>query len=137
MQYGGVAALMMVGLWVYTVLDVLGTDDLLTRRLAKSVWLKLVMFLPLAGGIAWLITGRPDPSARAGAPGFRARQRMLGVEEFTQFVAGLQRASAGSRRASQSATQSWAKQREWGPAPLGGAATSWPTGSGTARRWTG
>lgn len=108
MHYGGaVAAVIMVGLWVYTVLDVLGADDLLTRRLAKPVWLGLALFLPLVGGIAWLLGGRPDPSARRREPGVRARRHMLDIEEFTQFVAGLQRASAGSRRAA----RSWADQR--------------------------
>ncbi|MGH8887956.1 MAG: PLD nuclease N-terminal domain-containing protein [Egibacteraceae bacterium] len=106
MQYGGtVAGLIMVGFWVYALTDVLGADDLLTRRLAKSAWLKLVMFLPLAGGITWLLIGRPAP--RSGEPDLRARRRMLDVEEFAQFVAGLQRASAGSKRAA----QSWADQR--------------------------
>ncbi|MGH8902952.1 MAG: PLD nuclease N-terminal domain-containing protein [Egibacteraceae bacterium] len=99
MGYGGaVAALIGVGLWMCAVRDVLGADDLLTRRLARSVWLKLVLFLPLVGGIAWLFTGRPETSMHFGKPGFRAHRRMLGVEEFAQFVAGLQRASAGSSR---------------------------------------
>lgn len=108
MEYGGaVAALGMVGLWVYTVLDVFGADDLLTRRLGKSEWLKLALFLPLVGGVVWLLVGRPGPSAHPGESSLRARSRMLDIQEFADFVAGLQRASAGSRRAA----QSWAEQR--------------------------
>lgn len=98
MEYGGLLAVLIgVGLWMCAVRDVLGADDLLTRRLAKSVWLELVLFLPFAGGIAWLLVGRPKRSAHFGEPCFRTR-RLLGTEEFSQFVAGLQRASAGSSR---------------------------------------
>jgi hypothetical protein len=108
MEYGGaVAALILVGLWVYTVLDVFGADDLLTRRLGKSEWLKLALFLPLVGGIVWLLVGRPGPSAHPGKPSLQAHSRRLDIEEFAQFVAGLQRASTGSRKTA----QSWAKQR--------------------------
>jgi hypothetical protein len=115
MQYGGpITALIVVGLWGYAVLDALGADELLTRRLAKSVWLKVVLFLPLAGGMAWLLIGRPGPSAPSERLGFRGRRRMLDVEEFTQFVAGLQRASAGSRRAA----QSWTAQHRLVQSPL-------------------
>jgi hypothetical protein len=108
MHYGGaVAALIVVGLWVYAALDVFRTDDLLTRRLAKSVWLKFVLFLPFVGSIAWLLIGRPEPVACSDEFDVRTGSCMLGIEEFAQFVAGLQRASAGSRRA----VQSWAEQR--------------------------
>ena len=44
---------------VYCVLDVIRTPEAAVRNLPKLVWLLLVIVLPLAGGIAWLVVGRP------------------------------------------------------------------------------
>lgn len=52
-------ALIAIALYVYCVLDVIATDELLIRNLPKTVWLLLVLFLPTIGGLAWLLLGRP------------------------------------------------------------------------------
>ena len=56
-------------LLVYCVLNVVTTPDHEVRNLPKLAWLVLVVLLPLAGGIAWLVAGRPvgPPQPRAGA----------------------------------------------------------------------
>ncbi len=46
-------------LLVYCVLNVITTPEHEVRNLPKLAWLLLVVVLPLAGGIAWLVAGRP------------------------------------------------------------------------------
>ena len=56
----GVAAF---ALWVFCLVDVIGSKDSQVRNLPKIVWLLFVLFFPLVGSIAWLVAGRPDVSA--------------------------------------------------------------------------
>ncbi|HLS44463.1 MAG TPA: PLDc N-terminal domain-containing protein [Ornithinicoccus sp.] len=44
---------------VYCVVDVVQTDEDRVRGLPKLVWLVVALLVPLAGGISWLIAGRP------------------------------------------------------------------------------
>jgi len=46
-------------LWVWAVLDVIATDNMLVRNLDKMVWLVIVVFLPTVGAVAWIGLGRP------------------------------------------------------------------------------
>jgi hypothetical protein len=62
---GGVLALVEVVLLVYCVLNIITTPDAEVRNLPKLLWLVLVVVLPLVGGIAWLIAGRPQGPARS------------------------------------------------------------------------
>lgn len=56
----GVAAF---ALWVFCLVDVIGSQDSKVRNLPKIAWLLLVLFFPLVGSIAWLVAGRPDATA--------------------------------------------------------------------------
>jgi hypothetical protein len=53
-------------LLVYCVLNVITTPESQVRNLPKLLWLALVILLPLIGGIAWLVAGRPQSVARPG-----------------------------------------------------------------------
>lgn len=46
-------------LWVFCLIDVITADEGGIRHLPKMVWLLLVIFVPLAGSIVWLVAGRP------------------------------------------------------------------------------
>lgn len=48
-----------VGLLLYGLLDCGGTDARRVRNLPKAVWLLLIVFVPIAGPLAWLLGGRP------------------------------------------------------------------------------
>ncbi len=50
-------------LLVYCVLSIITTPENECRNLPKLLWLLLVIMLPLAGGIAWLLAGRPVAAA--------------------------------------------------------------------------
>jgi len=47
-------------LWIWAVLDVIATDNILVRNLDKTMWLMLVIFVPSIGAVAWLLLGRPE-----------------------------------------------------------------------------
>src|ERR1700712_4354886 len=51
-------------LWVFSLVDVIGTDEGRMRHLPKLWWLLIVLFFPLAGSIAWLVAGRPEGAAQ-------------------------------------------------------------------------
>jgi hypothetical protein len=92
--------LVVVAVWVCSVADVIAADDLLTRRLSKAAWLKLVLAIPVLGGLVWFALGRPARTPRSGGPWFRGSRRISrsDTEEFAQFVAGLRRATSEPRR---------------------------------------
>jgi len=45
--------------WIYAVLDVIQTDEILVRNLPKMTWVLIVIFLGPVGSVAWLAVGRP------------------------------------------------------------------------------
>ena len=61
----GVAGLVVLGLWLFCILDVITTDESQVRNLPKMVWVFIVIFLFEIGAIAWLIAGRPQAWQRS------------------------------------------------------------------------
>ena len=55
----GVLGLLLLGLWIFCIIDVITTDDVMMRNLQKPIWLLIVIFLFDLGAILWLIAGRP------------------------------------------------------------------------------
>jgi hypothetical protein len=53
-------------LWVFCLVDVIGSDESRIRNLSKVVWLLLVLFFPFIGSVAWLVAGRPATVRRSG-----------------------------------------------------------------------
>lgn len=62
---GGAGVVVELVLLVYCLLNVITTPAPAVRNLSKGVWLVLVIVLPLVGGIAWLVAGRPVGPARS------------------------------------------------------------------------
>lgn len=108
---GGVLGLVMLGVWIFCIVDVITTPDDQIRNLPKLVWLLVVALLAAVGSIAWLIAGRPwgprpdsgeqrsrlrHPSARPPAsrpmrPGRAARpSRPVAPDDDPVFLASLQ-----------------------------------------------
>jgi hypothetical protein len=68
----GVLGMLLVALWIFCVIDVITTDEVLIRNLQKTLWLIIVILLFDIGAILWLIAGRPweqGASRRPAAPG--------------------------------------------------------------------
>ena len=51
--------LVVFALWVFSLVDVISSDDGAIRHLPKVWWLLIVLFFPFAGSVAWLVAGRP------------------------------------------------------------------------------
>lgn len=60
----GLPVLLELGLLIFCVIDLIQTPADETRNLPKGVWLLVVIVVPLAGGIAWLVAGRPRSGTR-------------------------------------------------------------------------
>lgn len=58
--------------WVFTLVDVVGTPNAVVRTLPKPAWVVGVLLFPLLGSLAWFVLGRPEarPAASGGAPDF-------------------------------------------------------------------
>ena len=70
--------LVVLVLWVFSVIDVITSDEGAIRHLPKVPWLLLVLLFPLAGSVAWLVAGRP-----VGPPRPRAYERP--APEFPEY----------------------------------------------------
>ncbi len=64
--------LVVFALWVFSLVEVIGSDEGAIRHLPKVWWLLIVLFFPFAGSIAWLVAGRP-----AGARGRSPHERQV------------------------------------------------------------
>ncbi len=87
-----------MALWVYCILDVIATDDVLVRNLPKGMWLLIVIFLPDIGSLAWLLLGRPLYAGwRPGDTTRRPPRRVIGPEDRDDFPTGPNRPASPPR----------------------------------------
>ncbi len=83
---GGLIGFLLIALWVYCILDVIATDEMLVRSLPKLAWLLIVVVLPTVGSIAWLALGRPVFAGwRPGDSTGRQTRRVVGPEDRPDF----------------------------------------------------
>lgn len=54
-----ILAVALLAFTVYCVVDAVQSENDDVRGLPKPMWVLVVLLFPLAGGIAWLIAGRP------------------------------------------------------------------------------
>lgn len=91
---GGLVGLVLVALWIFCILDVIATDEVLVRNLPKLLWLLVVIILPSVGSIAWLILGRPVGAGfRLGSNVaiYRPQKRVVGPEDSPEFLSSMER----------------------------------------------
>lgn len=55
-------------LWVFCLVDAIGTPSDRIRNLPKVVWIILILFFPFIGSIAWLVAGRPQRGVSRRSP---------------------------------------------------------------------
>ena len=60
--------LLLLGLWLFCLIDVIATDEYRIRNLPKIAWLLIVLLLPDIGSIVWLVAGHPWDSRPRQAP---------------------------------------------------------------------
>ena len=78
---------------VFCVVDVVRSSSDGIRGLPKTLWVFLVLLFPLAGGIGWLVAGRPKEAAPGAPRGPRPRQapRTLGPDDDPDFLRSIDR----------------------------------------------
>lgn len=87
---------------VYCLVDCIQTDEYRVRNLPKTGWVILIIILPIVGGVAWLVAGRPLGSPRerrevpwrstetAGFPEYE-RPRPVAPDDDPEFLASVRR----------------------------------------------
>lgn len=80
--FEGITGLVLLGIWIWAILDVISTDESMMRNLPKGVWLLLVIVLPTIGAVAWIALGRPNGVGwRPGDTTYRPVRRTIGHED--------------------------------------------------------
>jgi Phospholipase_D-nuclease N-terminal len=55
----GFAGLLLLGLWLFCLIDAITTPDGTQRNLPKIAWVLIVLLLADIGSVLWLVAGRP------------------------------------------------------------------------------
>ena len=83
----GFFGLVMLGLWIFCIVEVITTPEADCRNLPKLLWLLIVVVLPTVGSLAWLIAGRPAPGRQAAGGGQYAGAESRGFPEMNGSAA--------------------------------------------------
>ena len=72
--------LLILGLYVYALIDLATSPSEQVRALPRLVWLLVILVLPVVGAVAWLVLGRPVSARGGGNGGGGLRSRLPGPE---------------------------------------------------------
>ena len=96
----GLPVLFEVGLLIFCLIEAIQTPADEIRGLGKGYWILLIIVLPLIGGIAWLVAGRPIRNRNqnqwrmgGGFPEYdRSRRRApLGPDDDPEFLSEIRK----------------------------------------------
>ena len=99
----GLPALIEIGLLIYCLIEAIQTPADEIRGLGKGWWILLIIILPLVGGIAWLVAGRPvrnrnrnDWRMGSGFPEYeRSRRRVpRGPDDDPEFLSEINKVNS-------------------------------------------
>ena len=68
-------AVLELALLVFCLIDCVQSEPGRVRNLARGWWIVLIVVIPLVGGIAWLVAGRPLPDGPVRRSGFPQEQQ--------------------------------------------------------------
>lgn len=103
LYFDGLFGLVLLGLWLYCLIDVITTDAERCRNLPKLLWLLIVVVLPDLGSIAWLIAGHPWQAAAGEPRSHRPAHRVASnPDDDEEFLRGLRERAEQQRRDYQS-----------------------------------
>ncbi|WP_250445676.1 PLD nuclease N-terminal domain-containing protein [Actinotalea sp. C106] len=88
-----------LALLVYCLIECIQTDSSRVRNLPKTLWVLLIILVPVIGPVAWLVAGRPEreaasnvpwPATRtAGFPEYERPRPPRGPDDDAEFLTGL------------------------------------------------
>ncbi len=120
--------LLVLVLWVYCLVDVITAREDSVRNLAKTWWLLIVFFFPLAGSLAWFIAGRPvaarpltrEQGAAPSYPEYERRGRFAAAdpEKDEEFLRKVRERAEAQRRAHELKKREEQRREQEGPDPL-------------------
>lgn len=84
---GGAALL--VGVWIFSVLDAAQSDRGLVRTLPKGAWLVVLILFPLLGSVLWFWLGRP-PKSRYGSFGAPVEKPVIAPDDDPEYLRFLE-----------------------------------------------
>jgi hypothetical protein len=104
--FDGALGLILLGLWLFCIIDVITTREGDCRNLPKVLWLLLVLLLPDIGSIIWLVAGRNWNRTPAnlpykgnyGRPPARPARRATNPDDDEDFQAQLRARVEEQRR---------------------------------------
>lgn len=101
MIFGGLLTVIEIALVVYCVLEIVSAPPAAVRGLPRPAWVLLVVLLPLVGGTAWLLLGRPRPKEPAPAVPGRPASSATSPDDDDAFLRSLAERAAEQRRRAQ------------------------------------
>jgi hypothetical protein len=111
--FDGALGMLMLGLWIFCIIDVITTPEARCRNLPKIAWLLIVILLAAVGSIVWLIAGRPWDATQQS--GYRGRPRTgtpapprrmaSNPDDDEEFIAALRARAEEQRRRAREAQQ--------------------------------
>lgn len=89
-RVGGFMWFLMMGVWIYALLDVITTDSALARNLSKTTWVFIVFFGWIVGSIIWFVAGRPEKAGyRPGDTSYRRPISFRAPDDDPEFLRDL------------------------------------------------
>ncbi len=82
----GIVVLITVGVCIYALVDCLRSPANEVKALPKPLWIVLILFAPLLGGIAYLVFGRGGTTS---GPGGARRPRVIAPDDDPDFLRSL------------------------------------------------
>ncbi len=83
-RYAVIAAIIILALMIYSIIDCSRTAESQIRSLPKWAWLVIIIFVPGIGSIAWIIAGRPKGNGRG-----RRKRKIVPPDDNPDFLKKL------------------------------------------------
>lgn len=85
-MFDGAFGLILLGLWLFCIIDVITTPESECRNLPKIAWLLIVILLSDLGSIAWLVAGRNWAGGTGNNLGYKGNQGARSSDRFPEYT---------------------------------------------------